>query len=173
MILLFFRIKTGIPVIIMGGKGCCKTALILKLNKIINNGEIEVGIINIHPCITDKYICQKMKEMNERAKKNPNKELWVFFDEINTCLSFSLLTEILSNKTFYGEKINVNIKLIGACNPYIKKKEGLENNGFGIENKNNKDLVYKVLPLPQSLLNYVLNIGDINENDEKIIYIVF
>ena len=104
---------------------------------------------------------------NERAKKNPNKELWVFFDEINTCLSFSLLTEILSNKTFYGEKINDNIKLIGACNPYIKKKEGIERNGFRIENKNNKQLVYMVLPLPQSLLNYVLNIGDINENDEK------
>lgn len=57
-------------------------------------------------------------------------------------------------------------------NPYIKKKEGIERNGFAIENKNNKEIVYMVLPLPQSLLNYVLNIGDINENKEKIIYIV-
>ena len=49
-------------------------------------------IINIHPGITDEEICIKMKKINENAKrqeyiskgKNIKKELWVFFDEINT-----------------------------------------------------------------------------------------
>ena len=47
-----------------------------------------------------------MSEINKKAKeseyidkdKNLKKELWVFFDEINTCLSLSLLTEIFINR---------------------------------------------------------------------------
>ena len=44
-----------------------------------------------------------MEEINAKAKgpeyidkknKGKKKELWIFFDEINTCLSLSLLTEI-------------------------------------------------------------------------------
>ena len=87
MILLFNRIKENIPVIIIGETGCGKTALIIKLNQILNNGEITVKIINIHPGIIDEDICQKMEEIDEEAKKNKENEIWAFFDEINTCLS--------------------------------------------------------------------------------------
>ncbi len=166
MILLVYRIIADIPVIIMGETGCGKTALITKLSQILNNGEIVVEIINIHPGITDKYLCKKMKEMNEKAKKKKT-ELWVFFDEINTCLSLSLLTEIFVNKTFNGEKICDNIRLIGACNPYRRRKQGMERCGYGRENENDKELVYLVQPLPQSLLNFVFSFGALNEEDEK------
>ena len=128
MIFLVYRLKANVPVIIMGETGCGKTALITKLSQILNNGEKTVEKIDIHPGITDEEICKKMKELNEKAKKHINeetkqkKELWVFFDEINTCLSLSLLTEIFINKTFNGEKLEENIRLIGACNPYRYKK---------------------------------------------------
>jgi midasin (ATPase involved in ribosome maturation) len=49
MVLIIYRIKENIPVIIMGETGCGKTALITKLNQILNNGKITVKIINIHP----------------------------------------------------------------------------------------------------------------------------
>ena len=39
MVLLIYRIKANIPVIIMGDTGCGKTALIIKLNQILNNGQ--------------------------------------------------------------------------------------------------------------------------------------
>jgi midasin (ATPase involved in ribosome maturation) len=39
MILLIYRIKANVPVIIMGDTGCGKTMLITKLNKLLNNGE--------------------------------------------------------------------------------------------------------------------------------------
>jgi len=155
MILLVYRILADIPVIIMGETGCGKTALITKLSQILNNGEIVVEIINIHPGITDNYLCEKMKEMNKKAKEMKN-ELWVFFDEINTCLSLSLLTEIFVNKTFNGTELHDNIRLIGACNPYRKRKQNMERCGYGRENENDKELVYLVQPLPQSLLNFVL-----------------
>ena len=102
MVLLKYRIIANVPVIIMGETGCGKTLLIIKLSQILNNGEKLVKIINIHPDITDEEIYNKMKEINKKAKlqeyinkeKDIKKEIWVFFDEINTCFSFSLLTEI-------------------------------------------------------------------------------
>ena len=168
MILLVYRILADIPVIIMGETGCGKTALIIKLSQLLNNGEIVVEIINIHPGITDEYLCNRMEEMNEKAEKQ-KKELWVFFDEINTCLSLSLLTEIFVNKTFNRKPLNKKIRLIGACNPYRKRKQEIETCGYGREKeeKNNVDLVYLVQPLPQSLLNFLFSFGALNPEDEK------
>ena len=59
MVLLVYRIKANIPVIIMGETGCGKTALITKLNQILNNGIKKVQIINIHPGINDENFLMK------------------------------------------------------------------------------------------------------------------
>ena len=167
MFLLLYRIRADVPVIIMGETGCGKTALITKLNQILNNGEITVKIINIHPGITDEDICKDMRKIDKDAKENKNKEIWVFFDEINTCLSLSLLTEIFINRTYNGEQLSENIRLIGACNPYRKRKESTEKCGLSRDDDDDNELVYLVQPLPQSLLYYVFSFGSINEEDEK------
>ena len=112
-------------------------------------------------------LSKKMEEMNKKAEDNKGKELWVFFDEINTCLSLSLLTEIFVNKTFNGKKLNDNIRLIGACNPYRRREKEMERCGYGRENINDKELVYLVQPLPQSLLNYFFSFGSLTPEDEK------
>ena len=167
MILLIYRIKANVPVIIMGETGCGKTSLIKKLSQILNNGEELVKVININPAITDEKIMDEMKKMNEEAKKQEKKELWVFFDEINTCLSLSLLTEIFINRTFNGEKLEDNIRLVGACNPYRKRKELIERCGLTREDDEDDQLVYKVEQLPQSLLYYVFSFGSLSDKDEK------
>ena len=169
MLLLVYRIKADVPVIIMGETGCGKTSLIKKLSQILNNGEELVEIFNIHPGITDEEISKKMIEMNEKAnnKKYKNKELWVFFDEINTCLSMSLLTEIFINRTFNGKKLEKNIRLIGACNPYRKRNGNIERCGLTREDDDDDQLVYKVEQLPQSLLYYVFSFGSLKDEDEK------
>ena len=122
MILIYYRIKANLPVIIMGETGCGKTSLIKKLSQILNNGEEKVRIINIHPGIIDEEIYTFLKEINQKAKEEEyinkvtqlKKELWIFFDEINTCPSLSIITEIFINRTFNGEKLENNIRLIGA-----------------------------------------------------------
>ena len=167
MVLLIYRIKANVPVIIMGETGCGKTSLIVKLSHIVNNGEEGlVEIINIHPGIKDNEIIDRMKKINEKVKKN-NKELWIFFDEINTCLSLSLLTEIFINRTFDGEKLDDNIRLIGACNPYRRRKLTAEKCGLSREDEIEDNLVYKVEQLPQSLLFYVFSFGSLKDEDEK------
>ena len=122
MILLFYRIKANIPVILMGETGCGKRAIVSKLNQLLNNGETTVHTIKIHPGINDENICNMMEEKNEIAKKIKNKELWIFFDNINICSSFTIIIEIFINRTYKGIKLNDNIRLIGACNPYRQIK---------------------------------------------------
>ena len=107
----------------MGETGSGKTALIRKLNELLNNGKSNLEIIYIHPGINDDYLIEKMKFINIKAK-NTNEDIWVFFDELNSCDSFAILTEIFSYRSFKGEDLSDNIKIIGACNPYrIRKKE--------------------------------------------------
>ena len=120
MVLLYGRIKANIPVIIMGETGCGKTLLIEKLNQILNNGKMTIRIINLHPGITDDILYNNVKKIVEEAK-SIKEEIWILFDEINTCQSFTLLTEIFINRTYNGEKMGDNIRLLGACNPYRKK----------------------------------------------------
>jgi MoxR-like ATPase len=185
MVLLVYRIIANVPVIIMGDTGCGKTSLITKLNQILNGGNAKVStyknlkdnegkttlyIINIHPGYNDEKLCNEMDKANKEAKKvkeKLGKELWLFFDEINTCLSLSLITEIFINRTYNGKKLEDNIRLIGACNPYRKRKGGKEKCGLSRSDDTDNELVYLVQPLPQSLLYYVFSFGAIDEIDEK------
>ena len=74
MILLVYRIKANIPVIIMGETGCGKTALITKLSQLLNNGEKTVKIIDIHPGTTNENLYKEMKAINEEASELLTKE---------------------------------------------------------------------------------------------------
>ena len=163
MILILYRIIAKIPVILMGETGCGKTALIKKLNQLLNNGEETLKIINVNPGTTDKIIIDTMKEINDIETE---KEIWVFFDELNTCNSLSLLTEIFIKRSFNGQKLRKNIRLIGACNPYRLKKENEIICGLTDPNDEN-GLRYNVNILPQSLMYYVFNFSSIGKEDEK------
>ena len=156
MALLIYRIQANIPVIIMGETGYGKTTLIIKLNQLLNNGKTTLEIININPLLTDEELCQLIKEKNEIAEKEIQKELWLFFNNMNTYSSMSLLKEIFINRTYNTIKLNDNVRLIGACKPFRKRKKD-----------NNNELVYLVNPLPQSLYYYVFYFSIIDEYDEK------
>ena len=173
MLLLYWKIKANIPVIIMGETGCGKTLLAEKLSQILNNGKMNLKIINIHLGFTDDILYEDMKKINEEAK-NLKEEIWILFDDINTCKSFSLLTEIFTNRTFNGQKLSENIRLLATCNPYRKMKPLTDKLGLIRDDEKENELVYLVHPLPQSLLYYVFNFGSINEEDEKkyIYYII-
>ena len=109
------------------------------------------------------------KQANKDAEelKKHGKELWLFFDEKNNCLSLSLLTEIFINRKYNGKKINDNIRLIGACNPYRKRKNNKEKFGLNLSDDNDNELVYLVQPFTQSLLYYVFSFGSIDDIDER------
>ena len=178
MILILYRLIANIPVILMGETGCGKTALIQKLYQLLNNGDGEIGEngeikfkklkkITIDPSYDDNKIIGEIDKINEIAKKWINEEYWVFLDELNTCDSLSLITEMFINREYGNKKkVSENIRFIGACNPYRKK--GNNTKFCGLPNPNNdNDLVYLVNILPQSLMYYVFNFGSIDDESEK------
>ena len=117
----------------------------------------------------------KNENLNNIKEEIENNQVWIFFDEINTCNSLGLISEIFCNRTYRGKKIddlnnnNQKYVFIGACNPYRILNEKNKNLEFGlsINNKKEKNLVYTVNPLPHSLLNYVLDFGELTEKDTK------
>ena len=211
MIFILIRLNANIPVIMMGETGCGKTSLIRKLSELINEGdEKKMKRLNIHAGTTEKDIINfiyeeviqdslkliqkeaiiKYNKFNE-SKYYLEKKIWLFLDEINTCNSLGLISELMCNRSFLGEELFTNIILIGACNPYResskktkdsekigldlnlahKQKENLTDKEKEIIKKNslnsNNKLVYRVNPLPFSLLNFVMDFGSLSEQDEK------
>ena len=187
MCLILIRLRANIPVIMMGETGCGKTSLIRKLSELQNNGKCLLVIDNIHAGHTNddiikfieekvipkaKELAESQKEKKEKYKKYnlifEEKKLWVFFDELNTCKSMDLLSEIICKHSCQGKILPENIIFIGAVNPYRKarqKRVGLKINKN--DNFESSDLVYTVYPMPHSLLNYVFDFGSLNPADEK------
>ena len=159
-----------------------------------NNGEDFLITDNIHAGHTNEDIinfietkvipeAKKLSEQEEKEEKKKKylnekmvyeeKKIWVFFDELNTCKSMDLISEIICKHSCQGKKLPENIAFIGAVNPYRKSKQkrvGLRiniNKDNNYEEMDNEDLVYIVNPLPHSLLNYVFDFGALNKEDEK------
>ena len=180
MILILLKIRANIPVILMGETGCGKTSLIKMLFKLLNNGdEKKIKIFKIHAGITDKdiidFIKNELLEEAEKIKKEDDKEekklqkgqiyirkkLWVLLDKINTCKSMELISELMCKNSYQGTRLPSNIVFIATCNPYrCYENEKIKRN-------DNNNLVYKVNPLPHSLLNYIFDFGHLEPNDEK------
>ena len=208
MVLILIRIRSGIPVIMMGETGCGKTSLIRKLSEMKNNGEKnKMKILNIHAGTNDddiitfinKYVIPEAKDILKKEEETKqsylkNKQyfeytkVWVFLDEINTCKSMGLISELMCKHTCQGEPLPENIVFIAACNPYRmrdKKSGNQEKVGLDINQAHNQlkqlnqkeaedikankggDLVYTVNPLPHSLLNFVFYFGKLKPEDEK------
>ena len=208
MALILLKLRAGIPVIMMGETGCGKTSLIRKLSQLFNNGAKDrMKILNIHAGTSDKDIIKflektvipsamKLKEIEGKTAEIMRrqgliyyeKKLWVFLDEINTCKSMGLISEIMCKQSYQGKELPKNITFIAACNPYrydtkkIKQKAGL-NQKYAFQDKlkiedpkirnlmekssEANSLIYTVNPLPHSLLNYVFNFGNVKDDDEK------
>ena len=185
--LIILRIRANIPIILMGETGCGKTSLIKVLSQLQNEGQDDLNIENIHAGHNDKDIINFIKSIIPKAEKlieeqkiikekyekvgetYEERKLLVFFDELNTCKSMDLLSEIICKNSCQGTPLPKNIAFIGAANPYRKAKK--KNVGLKIfkdyNNYDETDLVYNVNPMPHSLLNYVLDFGSLSPNDEE------
>ena len=206
MVLILLRIRANIPVIMMGETGCGKTSLIKMLSILLNDGSDKaLKIMNIHAGTSDNDIIKfintdvlpEAKILEREDKKIEEEErdmdqifiarkIWVFLDEINTCKSMGLISELMCKHSYQGNKLPDNIVFIAACNPYRcyengkKTVIGLDINKAHRQKKfldekyleklkrnSNINLVYTVNPLPHSLLNYVFDFGNLEQKDEE------
>ncbi|XP_078659777.1 uncharacterized protein LOC144904631 [Branchiostoma floridae x Branchiostoma belcheri] len=167
MALVIMRVRARIPVIIMGETGCGKTSLIRYLAKTC---EVAFKVLSIHAGVTEDKIIAFVNDRATEARTDLSHEVWAFLDEINTCDHLGLINEIICHHSMLGKKLPENLILLAACNPY-RQRESSQLHTAGLEGKISFDecskLVYRVHPLPESMLDYVWDYGTLNEKDER------
>ena len=148
IVVILLYIEAKIPIILMGETGVGKTKLLEMLAVLYGQGKPNWHKLQIHAGITDQKIIEFIEDVNRKYESQENKDetVCIFFDEINTCNSLGLLTEIMCNRTYLGKKIKDNYVFLGACNPYriITKKMKESGLVYYNEKDNNKlnNLVY-------------------------------
>jgi len=200
-ILIYYRIQSGIPVILMGETGCGKTSLLNMLSTFMYRGTSKMKILKCHAGTNDndiikfindiennmekeeeeelnkimkKFDDEKLSELYDRdkhkeihEKRIKERKIWVFFDELNTCDSIGLITEIICKKTMLGKQLSEKLLFLGAMNPYRAMTDKMKQSGLRYPTDKKKELVYSVNPLPHTLMNFVINFGNLGENEEK------
>ena len=131
MALIFLRISAKTPTITMGETGIGKTAVIKLLSYIM---DMEFLTLDVHAGIDKNTIIETVEKAERISATSNNNKVVLFFDEINTNNNIcGLLKEILIDRRLEGRKINKNILLLAACNPYKLKKNASSTFTAGIK----------------------------------------
>ncbi|CAG8477692.1 8259_t:CDS:10, partial [Cetraspora pellucida] len=163
MALILLRSRANIPVVICGEAGCGKTSLIQFLSIVVN---VELRILNLHAGVTKHQILEFLSDTEKIAEQN---EIWLFFDEINTCNHIGILADLIAHRLLLGKEIHKNIRLFAACNPYRLRQKADTQAGLSVDRYEEKNsLVYQVRPLPDQILDYVWDYGVLKPSDEMI-----
>ena len=164
MVLIIQRIRAGTPVIVMGETGCGKTSLVRYLARTC---DVPFHVFNFHAGVSEEELLSFVHNMEEEA--SCGKEVWVFLDEINTCDYLGTINEMICHRSIKGKPLKPNLALIAACNPYRLRPPGKISTA-GLSGKTITDeyskLVYRVHPLPETMIDFVWDYGSLNKNDE-------
>ena len=184
LLAIYMRFRCNIPVVIMGETGCGKTRLIEFLCHLMARGETVENkkFVKVHGGVTMNDIVKSIEEAEQLAIQNSrrfgkNFYTVLFFDEANTTEAIYGIKEVICDFSVNGRKLDPNsgLKVIVACNPYRKHDDAmirkLESQGLGYHVKSSetsdkldsdipmRHLVYRVNPLPPSLLPLVWDFG--------------
>ena len=125
LILIILKIRARIPVIMMRETIYGKTSLIRIISKLRGNN---METLNIHAGISNKDIINFVNEKKLTKDDNDNnldKKIYVFLDEINTCNSMGLISEMMCKGNFQKKQLKDNVIFIAACNPYRRYEKKL------------------------------------------------
>eukprot|EP01041_Mallomonas_annulata_P014057 gene14057-29925_t len=166
-VMMLLRVQAGIPVIIMGEAGCGKTSLIRFAADV---SEADLFVMAIHAGVSRQDIARKLIA-RIKSQTILKKSLWIFLDEINTCNELGFINSIICQRRIGGFSIPSLVSFFAACNPFKKRKSGevLDTIGLCSSKLNNSDgLVYRVNPLPQTMLDFIWDFGSLSETDERL-----
>ena len=112
MLSIFFRLRVGIPVILMGECGCGKTALLKYLCLWLG---VELLVLDVHGGTTEEDILGIFEEARRIRKgeeegsssssssslsssvlSSESRPVFVFLDEVNTCAHMGLISEAIT-----------------------------------------------------------------------------
>ena len=169
-------------ILLYGPPGTGKTLLA----KAISN-ECEINFLSVKgPELLDMYVGQTEQNVrNLFEKARLNSPCILFFDEANASEAIGLIKEIMCDLSCEGRAINLSygLKMIAAINPYKKHSNDMVRRldeaglGFYVSENNVKEklghipmrqLVYRVQPLPSSLIPIVWDFGRLSSKVESV-----
>nr|KAG5700588.1 hypothetical protein BaRGS_015384 [Batillaria attramentaria] len=193
---IYMRFRCDIPVIVMGETGCGKTRLIKFLCALQTPHRKKTEtmvLVKVHGGTTADDVMLKVREAEAVARENKatfkheHRPLYtvLFFDEANTTEAVGAIKEVMCDGTMAGKPISLDksLKLVAACNPYRRHTpemiKRLESAGLGyhVDAEDTVDklgrvpmrhLVYRVHPLPQSMLPQVWDFGQLDARMEEL-----
>ena len=168
MMLIFVRLTTGVPVIISGETGCGKTSLIKFLAMVCGLPNTNFCVLSMHAGITKEEIITFVRKCEMQANST-SQEVWIFFDEVNTSEHVGLVSEVVCRRILQGTAISNSLRFLSAVNPYRLRVKEVKS--VGLQSKLNTEdpmrrLVYRVHPLPGTMLDYVWDYGCLTDLDE-------
>jgi hypothetical protein len=179
--MIYLRVTSGLPVIVMGEAGCGKTSLIRFISHL---AEVNLKVISIHAGISrfeleerlKHAIISHMEDLDNKSKESEQSEhgyrdLWIFLDEINTCNELGFINSVVCHRFLPGMLLPSWVKFFCACNPYRLSEKANNTRIESIGLKSTKPvikggLVYQVHPLPETMLDYVWDFGRLTDVDE-------
>ncbi|XP_055995963.1 uncharacterized protein LOC125646740 isoform X2 [Ostrea edulis] len=167
MVLIILRLNGHQPVVIMGETGCGKTSLVRFLSVVC---QVDFLVLSIHAGVTEETIERRVRECDIKAKANFKRRIWLFLDEINTCDHLGLICDIVCHHRCKGALLSPNLKILAACNPYrLRSDKSILTSGLQGKVKTDQlsKLVYRVQPLPETMIDYVWDYGSLKREDEK------
>ena len=80
--------------------------------------------------IIEKNILKSQILFADQKNKLKNKKVWVFFDELSTCNSMGLITEIMCKRTILGKPLPEYLVFLGAINLYRTMTTKMKKSGL-------------------------------------------
>eukprot|EP01084_Bolivina_argentea_P129428 228601_1 len=119
IVAVFFKVKSGIPVLIMGENGCGKTKLLEYMASVL---QLDMISVDVHRGYNIDDLSYDISKAQERAMANEHTAVLLFLDRINTSAEIASFKEIICDHCFKGEQLPENLIIIGALNPYRRRK---------------------------------------------------
>ena len=175
---VLIRIKSSVPVVLMGECGCGKTHMLRYISAWLG---VNLKILDVHGGTTELDILDVFDQATALCVpggggEGGGRDVFVFLDEVNTCSHMSLITEAIVSRSLNGHPIHSGIRILAACNPYRKRCEKSLVTGPGLSYKaptrsdiknDLDDLVYRVHPIPLKLQEYIFDFGSLTPDVES------
>ena len=167
--LILSKASLAVPIILMGESGCGKT----HLAHFVAEGLLQEKMfsLTLYSGVTEKELVEFMKKVVGQARSDTSSRVWVLFDEFNTSPLQILVSELMLDRECPVDasirQIPDNIVFIACCNPYRLKARFT---GTGLSSKAASSLLsHRVYPIPERLIDYVWDFGQLPKADEKAI----
>ena len=184
MAAFYLRWEAGLPTVVIGEAGCGKTMLVRFFAELMG---FAFEAVTMDGGTTREQVVDLLLRAARHAKERP---FVLFLDECNACDLGGVLEQVLTSRLiplpsgrFLPLDDSLKLHIVAACNPYRRLPTAILNRlkgagmGYlwseacterlGVRGVAMRELVYRVRPLPPSLLARVFDYGALGDEEER------